>query len=149
MHIEVISQPIDLSLYRDKLIGHRKDAGALVSFEGLVREVTGEQGEIFTLEHYPGMTEKMLARIAERAMERFALMDALIVHRIGEMKPADSIVLVMALAKHRQAAFDGASFMMDYLKTRAPFWKKEANGRWVDARDADEDAFARWGETSP
>ncbi len=146
MIVEITKLPIDPTSWRTKLIGTRKDAGAVVSFEGLVREIAGRDDEIFTLEHYPGMTEKMLTRIAKRAMERFDLQDALIVHRVGGMHPQDVIVLVIALSKHRHAAFDGASFMMDYLKTRAPFWKKEANGEWVDARTEDEDAFARWGE---
>ncbi len=145
MFIQVTDAPILFDENRSKLLGARKDAGALVSFEGLVREI-GVENEVFTLEHYPGMTEKMLTRIANRAVERFELQDALIVHRVGEMKPQDVIVLVMAMSKHRQAAFDGANFMMDYLKTRAPFWKKEANGEWVDARSEDEDAFVRWGE---
>ncbi len=144
MIAEVTSEPIDLPPLREKIIAERKNAGALVTFEGLVREIGVGEGEVFTLEHYPGMTEKMLARIADEAISRFDLQNALIVHRVGEMRPTDVIVVVMALSKHRQAAFDGANFMMDYLKTRAPFWKKEANGQWVDAREEDEDAFARW-----
>lgn len=145
MRAEVTFEEIDVGSLRAEILAGRKDAGAFVAFEGLVREL-GYEDEVFTLEHYPAMTEKMLVRILERACERFDLKDALIVHRVGEMRPADVIVVVMALSTHRQAAFDAANFMMDYLKTRAPFWKKEANGQWVDARDADEDAFSRWGE---
>ena len=101
-----------------------------------------------TLEHYPGMTEAELERIEVEAQHRFKLSASLIVHRVGELKPGDNIVLVIACAPHRQDAFEAAEFLMDYLKTRAPFWKKEvlASGasRWVDARESDEDAAAAW-----
>lgn len=144
MRVQVFSGILDTSKLRSEFTSGCKDIGAIVTFEGLVREIGAGSDEVFTLEHYPGMTEKMLIRIAERAMERFGLEDALIFHRVGEMRPSDVIVVVMAASRHRQAAFDGANFMMDYLKTRAPFWKKEANGDWVDARADDEDAFLRW-----
>ena len=139
-------QPFDEAQEKALLIGNAKTIGAVVSFTGLVREISPDAPDRFMLEHYPGMTEKMLERIARRAIERFALIDATIVHRVGEMSAGDEIVLVLAASRHRQAAFDGANFMMDYLKTRAPFWKKEGDGGWVEMREADEDAFARWGE---
>lgn len=150
MQALVTHEPIDKSHY-DLLLTPSLQTGAVVSFSGLVREVLGKtpssrQEEVFELEHYPQMTEAMLMKIAKRAIERFELDDALIVHRVGKMHPADVIVYVLAASKHRQAAFDGANFMMDYLKTRAPFWKKEASGEWVDAKESDEDAFARWNE---
>jgi molybdopterin synthase catalytic subunit len=100
------------------------------------------------LEHYPGMTEAELERIEVEARTRFRLSASLIVHRVGELKPGDNIVLVIACAPHRQDAFSGAEFLMDYLKTRAPFWKKETcadgSGGWVDARESDADAAASW-----
>jgi molybdopterin synthase catalytic subunit len=103
-----------------------------------------------TLEHYPGMTEAELARVEAEAGQRWPLQASLIVHRVGTLKPGDNIVLVVTASAHRQAAFAAAEFLMDYLKTRAPFWKKEtrADGaeRWVDAREADEQAAGRWQE---
>ena len=103
-----------------------------------------------TLEHYPGMTEAELGRIEAEAAARFQLRDCIIIHRVGELRPGDNIVLVVTASPHRQAAFDAAAFLMDYLKTRAPFWKKEtaASGEsvWVDAREADEDAAAGGGD---
>lgn len=147
----IVTQDIINKSQYDALLNSSKQTGAIVSFSGLVREVLNtrfSQGEaqIFELEHYPAMTEAMLEKIAHRAIDRFALDDAIIVHRVGKMHPSDVIVYVLAASKHRQAAFDGANFMMDYLKTRAPFWKKEASGKWVDAKESDEDAFARWNE---
>lgn len=120
-------------------------AGAVVTFTGVVR---GGDVTAMTLEHYPGMTETALAEIEAEAMTRFDLTGALIIHRVGRLEPGARIMMVAAAARHRGEAFEAASFLMDYLKTRAPFWKKEetANGdaRWVDAREADDDAAARW-----
>lgn len=119
--------------------------GALASFTGLVR---GDDGLIdMTLEHYPGMTEKALDAIAAEACTRFDLGGALIVHRYGRLRPAERIMMVAAVAAHRAAAFDGASFMMDYLKSRAPFWKSERRAEgasWVAARAGDDAARDRW-----
>jgi molybdopterin synthase catalytic subunit len=115
--------------------------GAVASFVGVVREVG------MTLEHYPGMTEKALERIVDEARSKWELYDALVVHRVGRFKPADQIVLVVVTSAHREEAFQACAFLMDYLKTRAPFWKKEktADGtRWVDARDSDAAAAQRW-----
>src|SRR5436190_20051042 len=126
----------------------RTDVGAVVSFAGLVRDdAGGDRLKSMTLEHFPGMTERELARVEGEARVRWPLLDVLIIHRFGELLPGDRIVLVVTLAEHRAAAFEAASFLMDYLKTRAPFWKRElrASGeRWVDARDSDDAAAARW-----
>lgn len=126
----------------------RSDIGAVVSFVGLVRgESHGEQLTSMTLEHFPGMTERELGRIAEEARSRWSLQGVSVVHRVGELKPGERIVLVVTAAVHRQAAFDAGNFLMDYLKTRAPFWKRElrASGEyWVEARDSDDAAAARW-----
>jgi len=122
--------------------------GAVASFIGLVRDVNdGDAISGMTLEHYPGMTEKSLAGIVAEAKQRWDILDALVVHRVGELKPLDQIVLVVVTGAHRGAAFAACEFIMDYLKTRAPFWKKEqtAQGaRWVDARVSDDQAAERW-----
>ncbi len=125
--------------------------GAMVTFTGLVRDVTKAEGGVpvaeMTLEHYPGMTEKALREIAEEAAARWPLQGITIIHRVGPLHPADRIVLVATASPHRAAAFESADFLMDYLKTRAPFWKKEKTpdgARWVDARESDEQAAARW-----
>jgi molybdopterin synthase catalytic subunit len=122
--------------------------GAIASFIGLVRDVNkGEAVGGMTLEHYPGMTEKALAGIVAEAKGRWDIVDALVIHRIGELKPLDQIVLVVVSGAHRAAAFAACEFIMDYLKTRAPFWKKEqtAQGaRWVEARASDDQAAERW-----
>jgi molybdopterin synthase catalytic subunit len=122
--------------------------GAIASFVGLVRDLNeGADVAAMTLEHYPGMTEKALAAIAEQARVRWAVYDVLVIHRIGELKPTDQIVLVVVTSAHRGEAFAACEYVMDYLKTEAPFWKKEStpNGmRWVDARDSDDAARQRW-----
>lgn len=122
--------------------------GALASFLGLVRDLNdGESVSEMTLEHYPGMTEKALEAIVAEAKGRWELYDVLVIHRVGPLKPCDQIVLVAVTSAHRGEAFAACEFIMDYLKTRAPFWKKEATvdgGRWVDARETDDSAAARW-----
>jgi len=122
--------------------------GAVASFIGTVRDVNDlATVSTMTLEHYPGMTEKALAAIVDEARARFEIIDALVIHRIGPLRPADQIVLVAVTSSHRGDAFDACRFIMDYLKTRAPFWKKEVTAqgaRWVDARTSDDDAAARW-----
>lgn len=125
--------------------------GALASFLGLVRDLNdGASVCEMTLEHYPGMTEKALDEIVGQARARWDIYDALVIHRVGPLKPCDQIVLVAVTSAHRGEAFAACEFIMDYLKTRAPFWKREATpdgeGRWVDARDADDAAAARWHE---
>jgi len=122
--------------------------GAVASFIGVVRDVNdGEQVARMTLEHYPGMTEKSIAEIIGQAKSRWQIFDALVVHRVGELKPLDQIVLVVVTGSHRGDAFAACEFIMDYLKTRAPFWKKERTGdgsRWVESRVSDDIAAERW-----
>jgi molybdopterin synthase catalytic subunit len=133
-------------------IGHAR-AGAVASFVGLVRDVdqggSGESQHIqaMTLEHYPGMTEQALEDIVAEARQRWQLLDVTVIHRVGRLLPGDRIVLVVVSSSHRGEAFAACEFIMDYLKTRAPFWKKEETpqgGRWVDARDSDDHAATRW-----
>ncbi|HEV7801436.1 MAG TPA: molybdopterin synthase catalytic subunit MoaE [Burkholderiales bacterium] len=122
--------------------------GAIASFVGVVRDVNeGDAVSEMTLEHYPGMTEKSIDEIIGQARGRWNVIDALVVHRVGLLKPTDQIVLVIVASSHRGDAFAACEFIMDYLKTRAPFWKKEQTGeaaRWVDARITDEAAAERW-----
>jgi molybdopterin synthase catalytic subunit len=126
----------------------RKDIGALVSFVGFCRDEAGSLSAL-ELEHYPGMAETEMKRICDLAVERFSLLGLTAIHRFGRIEAGEQIVLVIAAAPHRQAAFDGANFVMDFLKTSAPFWKKEhgqdgASGDWVAAKDADDSARDRW-----
>lgn len=126
----------------------RRDIGAVVSFIGLCRDEAGTL-EALELEHYPGMAEAEMTRIAGLAMDRFSLSGLTAIHRFGRIEAGQQIVLVIAAAAHRQAAFDGANFVMDFLKTSAPFWKKEhgrdgSSGDWVAAKDADDSARERW-----
>ena len=123
-------------------------AGAIVAFTGLCRDEGGRLSAL-ELEHYPGMAEAEIGRICRQAVERFSLLGVTAIHRVGRIAPGENIVLVIAAAPHRHAAFDGASFVMDYLKTAAPFWKKEhfADGRtggWVDAKESDDRARDKW-----
>jgi molybdopterin synthase catalytic subunit len=121
-------------------------AGAVVSFSGLVRDVDGDL-QAMEIEHYPGMTEKALAEIHDEAVRRWSLADALILHRHGVLAPGEVIMMVATAARHRKDAFEAADFLMDYLKSRAPFWKKERlkeGDTWVAAREEDEDALRRW-----
>ncbi|WJR67454.1 molybdenum cofactor biosynthesis protein MoaE [Neorhizobium sp. CSC1952] len=146
--IRVQSADFDLQAEIEALTAGRRDIGAVVTFAGLCRD---EQGQLsaLELEHYPGMAEAEMRRIAELAIERFSLLGLTAVHRYGKILPGENIVLVVAAAPHRQAAFDGAGFMMDFLKTSAPFWKKEhaadgSQGDWVAAKDADDRARDKW-----
>lgn len=126
----------------------RTDVGAVASFVGLVRSANdGSEVRGMTLEHYPGMTERALEDICNQAHARWDLIDTLVVHRVGPLAPGDRIVLVGVASAHRGEAFAACEFIMDFLKTRAPFWKKEdtpQGGRWVDARDSDDRAAERW-----
>ncbi|WP_333794644.1 molybdenum cofactor biosynthesis protein MoaE [Hyphomicrobium sp.] len=149
MTVRVQREPFDAAAELQALTAGRTDVGGVVTFTGLVRgEAEGKALQSLTLEHYPDMTEAELARIETEARERFDLLDVLVVHRYGELRPGDLIVLVITLSAHRQAAFAAAEFLMDYLKSHAPFWKKEAfadgSETWVDARVTDEAALARW-----
>ncbi len=144
----VQTEDFDLSAELAGLRKGRTDIGAIASFVGLVRGTAqGEAIDAMTLEHYPGMTEKALAEIEAQAHSRWSLQATLIVHRTGRLVPGDQIVLVAAASPHRGDAFAAAEFLMDFLKSRAPFWKKEGTrdgGRWVDARDSDAEALNRW-----
>ena len=146
--IRVQAQDFNLQAEIDALTGGCGDIGAVVTFTGLCRD---EQGSLtaLELEHYPGMAEAEMKRIAELAIARFSLLGLSAIHRHGKIAPGENIVAVIAAAPHRQAAFDGASFMMDFLKTSAPFWKKEhradgSTGKWVSAKDADDRARRKW-----
>lgn len=144
MSVRVQTEDFDPGAELEALSAGRDDIGALVSFTGLVRG--GDVSEM-VLEHYPGMTEKALEEIEAEARERWPLQGVTIIHRIGPLAPGARIVFVAAASPHRAAAFEAAEFLMDYLKTRAPFWKKESTpdgARWVDARDTDDFAAARW-----
>ncbi|QIK41932.1 molybdopterin synthase catalytic subunit MoaE [Pontivivens nitratireducens] len=148
MSVSVQIGDFDIGQEIGTLTAVRTDIGAVVTFTGLVRDMGGGQPvSAMELEHWPGMTEQALEQIETQARQRWSLKATRIVHRYGALKPGDQIVLVIAASPHRGAAFEAAEFMMDFLKTRAPFWKKETTpqgARWVDARDADDTAQARW-----
>ena len=151
MSVRVQREDFDVGAEVRRLTAGRTDIGAIVSFAGVMRsENDGASIAGMTLEHYPGMTEAELARVEAEAGQRWPLQASLIVHRVGALNPGDNIVLVVTASAHRQAAFAAAEFLMDYLKTRAPFWKKEtrADGvtHWVDARASDEEVAGRWEE---
>lgn len=149
MSVSVQSQDFDPQAVVDALCAGRADIGAVVSFVGLVRDsAKSEAVTEMELEHYPGMTEKALQDIIDQANQRWQLQGASIVHRIGKLAPADRIVMVAVASPHRGMAFQACEFIMDFLKTNAPFWKKETtqNGaHWVDARVSDDEALSRWG----
>lgn len=146
--VRVQTEDFDLSTEVNWLRGQHADVGAVVAFVGTVRDINeGDDVNQLELEHYPGMTEKALQNIREKAHERWDLEASMIIHRIGKMSPKDQIVLVAVASRHRENAFEASHFIMDYLKTNAPFWKKEwtqDGERWVDARLTDEQAMARW-----
>lgn len=148
--IRVQSDDFDLGQEIAALRQGRSDIGALASFLGLVRDMApdgADQEQAMTLEHYPGMTEKMLEQIEAEAHKRWPLQASLIIHRYGRLLPGDQIVLVACASPHRHAAFEACEFLMDWLKTKAPFWKLEevgGQGQWVDARESDEAAAQRW-----
>ena len=147
-HVRVQTGDFDAGLEIARLRAGRADIGAIASFIGTVRDVNEAAAVTgLTLEHYPGMTEQALTDIVGEARRRFAILDALVVHRVGALRPGDQIVLVVITSAHRGTAFDACEYVMDMLKTRAPFWKKERTPqgeRWVEARDSDEDAAAAW-----
>ncbi len=148
LHIAVQTDHFDAIREAKRLTADRGDVGALVQFTGYCRDEGGTLSAL-ELEHYPGMAEAEMHRIAEEAIERFSLTGLSAIHRYGKIVPGDQIVLVSAASPHRQAAFDGANFVMDYLKTSAPFWKKEHGrdgkaGDWVSAKDNDDKARERW-----
>ncbi|MEM9317822.1 MAG: molybdenum cofactor biosynthesis protein MoaE [Pseudomonadota bacterium] len=145
--IIVQAAPFDMGAVLNAFAETTDGAGAIVSFCGVVRDVAAGDLEAMVIEHYPGMTEKALAAIREDALNRFSLSAALILHRYGHLAPREPIMMVATAAPHRSDAFAAAEFLMDYLKSRAPFWKKEITGRgaeWVAAQDDDEAALRRW-----
>ncbi len=147
--IRLQHEDFDAAAEAGKLTRGRTDIGAVVTFVGICRDHEGGHGvSALTLEHYPGMAEEEIARHVAEAEARWPLLGVTVIHRYGRMTPGDNIVLVVTASAHRQAAFEAASFLMDYLKTRAPFWKLEErpDGKdWVAAKESDDDAAARWG----
>lgn len=146
MNIRVQAAPFDHGAELSRFAAGRSDIGAVVSFTGVVRDEDGTLIEML-IEHYPGMTEKAITAIAAEAQSRWALADVLVIHRYGPLAPGAPIMMVATAAAHRSAAFAAADFLMDYLKSRAPFWKKErrTDGEaWVAAKEADENALMRW-----
>lgn len=151
IHVAVQTDSFDLKIESDLLIAESGDAGALVLFQGMVREFDqSEQLEKMVLEHFPGVTEKEITRIIQEASKKWKITGCRVIHRVGELYADDPIVLLIVTAKHRLQAFLAAEFIMDYLKTEAPFWKKEflQNGEsyWVEAKKSDQDILARWEE---
>jgi molybdopterin synthase catalytic subunit len=146
--IRVQEAPFDVGAEIAGFTAGRTDIGAIASFVGLVRDVAGDQTiTAMTLEHYPGMTERKLAEIEASARSRWPLQDSLIIHRYGRMLPGEPIVLVATASQHRAAALEACAFLIDWLKTKAPFWKLEETLRrqtWVEARAGDDEAAARW-----
>lgn len=148
--VRVQAEDFDLGREEALLTQGRRDVGAVVAFTGLCRDEDGALAAL-ELEHYPGMAEEEIARVAQEALSRWPLVGLTVIHRHGLIRPGERIVLVVAAARHRGEAFAAAEFMMDYLKTRAPFWKKErrvdgAEGGWVAAKSEDDAAAARWAE---
>ena len=146
MSVRVQSEAFDAGAELNAFSAAQAGAGAVVSFTGIVRDVDGGLQDML-IEHYPGMTERAIGKIVDEAMTRWPLTDALVIHRFGPLKPGEQIMMVATASAHRSAAFEAADFLMDYLKSRAPFWKKEVTGEgeaWVAAKDEDEDALGRW-----
>ncbi len=148
MAVRVQTEDFDLTTEIAQLRANTLKVGAIVNFVGVVRDLNeGEQIAEMELEHYPGMTEKALEDIIAQARSRWDLFDALVIHRVGPLKPLDQIVLVAVTSAHRGEAFAACEFIIDYLKTQAPFWKKEQTpkgSRWVDARVTDDEAMKKW-----
>lgn len=145
--IAIQHEPFDTRTETELLTRQSGNVGALVSFSGICR--ADETLSALELEHYPGMAEAQIGRIVDEAFEKWPILGALVIHRIGKIPVGDEIVLVAVTSAHRHAAFDGANYIMDFLKSRAPFWKKEhltggGEGAWVDAKESDEDALSRW-----
>ena len=146
MEIRVQTAPFDAGDELNSFTARQEHAGAVVSFSGIVRDVAGGLSSM-EIEHYPGMTERALEKIARDAMARWDLADAVIIHRYGALGPKDIIMMVATASNHRADAFAAADFLMDFLKSRAPFWKKEQTGEsagWVASKSEDEDALKRW-----
>ena len=151
--VRIQAEDFDIAAEIKRMISGRADIGAVVTFSGLCRDEDGRLGAL-ELEHYPGMAEAEIGRIAHEAVRRWPLTGLAAIHRHGRIAPGENIVLVVAASSHRQAAFEAASFLMDFLKTRAPFWKREhladgTLGPWVEARSQDDEAEARWISDKP
>ena len=148
MIISVQQQDFDVNETIQRLVQGQKNIGAIVTFIGVVRDFSTENELIaLELEHYPGMTEKSLESLAQSALDKWNINNLAIIHRIGRLQPADNIVLIVVTSAHRQQAFDACEYLMDYLKTQAPFWKKEITRdgeQWVEAKQSDASAAARW-----
>ncbi len=148
MLISVQQEDFNVSAVTSELCGNRKDIGAVVTFSGMVRDQSPDQNLLaLELEHYPGMTEKALEEISNSAIKRWDIDDLAIIHRVGQLKPAENIVMVVVISAHRNEAFDACEFLMDYLKTQAPFWKKEITKQgeqWIEFKESDQQAADNW-----
>lgn len=147
MRISVQEEMFDLGAETATFAAGHSDIGAIVTFTGVVRDLPDDRMDAMEIEHYPGMTEKAITAMAQNAVERFGLGDVLIIHRYGRLQPGEMIMMVATAAPHRKDAFEAAMFLMDYLKSRAPFWKREISATgaaWVAATDEDEAALTRW-----
>lgn len=149
MTVKVQREDFDTAQELERMTAGQTQIGAVVTFTGLVRDFADTNGgaQRMTLEHYPGMTQRQLEAIVAEARQRWPLDDCLVIHRFGELMPGDRIVLVITASAHRQAAFDASAFLVDWLKTKAPFWKLEEDGnqrRWVEAKASDDEAASRW-----
>lgn len=147
MRVSVQLEEFDLGAEANAFAAGDDANGAIVTFTGVVRDLASGDLDVMEIEHYPGMTERALTKIAEEAQSRWSLGDVLVIHRHGRLAPGDRIMMVATAARHRKDAFEAAEYLMDYLKSRAPFWKKEitsSGAEWVDAKDEDENALNRW-----
>lgn len=147
MRVSVQEQAFDAGAELTAFSAGHSDIGAVVTFTGIVRDLADDPMDAMEIEHYPGMTEKAIIAMVEGAKARFALGDVLVIHRHGRLQPGDVIMMVATAARHRKDAFEAATFLMDYLKSRAPFWKREISATgaaWVAATEEDETALSRW-----
>lgn len=147
MRVVVQEQPFDIGAETTAFAAGHKEMGAIVTFTGIVRDLPDDPLQAMEIEHYPGMTEAALTEIAQTAIDRWTLGDALVIHRYGRLVPGEMIMMVATASKHRKDAFEAAEYLMDYLKSRAPFWKREitdAGESWVASKAEDEDALTRW-----
>jgi molybdopterin synthase catalytic subunit len=147
MRVVVQEQPFDIGAETTTFAAGHKEMGAIVTFTGIVRDLPDDPLQAMEIEHYPGMTEAALTEIAQTAIDRWALGDALVIHRYGRLVPGEMIMMVATASKHRKDAFEAAEYLMDYLKSRAPFWKREitdAGESWVSSKAEDEDVLTRW-----
>ena len=147
MHISVQNELFDFSKEVENFSSQLDNVGALVTFTGIVRGQKSKTLDYMLIEHYPGMTETQIKLIAEETVKRWRICDALVIHRYGKLEPGEPIMMVATAAQQRKEAFEAAEYLMDYLKSRAPFWKKEilnGEGNWVEAASVDEAALSRW-----